>query len=105
MNAELPKVFGPNLPNMNHVEFLKAAAKWRADVTKQPPEEREFDGIKRQKNGKFDDSQLVERLVNGIEWVAGRFGPHHIPKILRPIEVLGVIQSRIVGTCGLNEFR
>ncbi|KAI5804623.1 heme peroxidase [Peziza echinospora] len=69
------------------------------------PSVREFAGLKRQANGTFNDDELVKILKESIEDCAGRFGANHVPDILKPVEILGIIQARKWQVGSLNEFR
>jgi len=69
------------------------------------PSVREFGGLKRNANGTFNDDELVKILKESIEDGAGRFGANHVPDILKPVEILGIIQARKWQVGSLNEFR
>ena len=70
------------------------------------PLERPFAGLKRDpKTQTFNDDDLVEILESSISDVAGSFGANRVPKILKSVEILGIIQSRKWNMATLNEFR
>ncbi|KAL3423111.1 linoleate diol synthase [Phlyctema vagabunda] len=69
------------------------------------PVKRPFAGLKRQENGNFDDDSLVDILEASISDVSGSFGANKVPKILRSVEILGIIQARSWDVGSLNEFR
>lgn len=75
------------------------------------PEEtskRTFGGLKRtgaDGTGAFNDDDLVKILKESIEDPAGAFGANTVPEILKPIEVLGILQARKWQVASLNEFR
>ena len=73
--------------------------------TPKDPFERPFAGLKRQADGTFNDDDLVEILESSIEDVAGSFGANRVPKILKSVEILGIIQARSWNIASLNEFR
>lgn len=73
--------------------------------TSENPLERPFAGLKRQADGTFSDDDLVEILESSIEDVAGSFGANRVPKILKSVEILGIIQARSWNVASLNEFR
>lgn len=70
------------------------------------PLERPFADLKRDASTmRFSDDDLVEILQSSISDVAGSFGANRIPKAMRGIEILGIIQSRKWEVATLNEFR
>jgi len=66
---------------------------------------RTFAGLTRQANGSYKDDDLVKILTESIEDVAGSFGANKVPRILRSVEILGIIQARTWNIASLNEFR
>lgn len=71
----------------------------------QDPSQRTFGGLKRQDNGRFRDEDLVKILKESMEDPAGCFGARRIPKALRVVEILGILQARKWQVSSLNEFR
>jgi len=69
------------------------------------PLQRPFAGLERKSDGSLDDDALVEILQSSIEDVAGSVGANKVPKILRSVEILGIIQARSWNLASLNEFR
>lgn len=69
------------------------------------PSKRTFDGLQRQEDGRFRDEDLVRILKESMEDPAGCFGARRIPKALRVVEILGVLQARKWQVASLNEFR
>lgn len=69
------------------------------------PLEREFAGLKRGPDGNFNDNDLANILVEGIEEIAGAFGARNIPKCMKAITMLGIEQGRAWHLGSLNEFR
>lgn len=69
------------------------------------PQARPFANLSRQEDGTYNDDGLVEILTSSIEDVAGAFGANHVPKILRSVEILGIMQARSWNLGTLNEFR
>jgi hypothetical protein len=55
--------------------------------------------------GKFDDDKLMEVLDASINDPIGAFGARNVPKQLRVVEILGILQARKWQMCSLNEFR
>ncbi|KAL8861303.1 MAG: hypothetical protein Q9178_002175 [Gyalolechia marmorata] len=86
-------------------EFYEGVAKYEAGIPKEPSE-RTFGGLKRDpKTGVFDDAGLVKILKESMEDPAGAFGARQIPKHLRTVEILGILQARRWEVASLNEFR
>ncbi|TVY82279.1 Psi-producing oxygenase A [Lachnellula suecica] len=69
------------------------------------PLKRPFAKLERKADGSLDDDALVEILQASVEDVAGSFGANKVPKILRSVEILGIIQARSWNLASLNEFR
>ncbi|KAF2199499.1 heme peroxidase [Delitschia confertaspora ATCC 74209] len=70
------------------------------------PKVRTFNGLKRNpKTNKFNDADLVEELRKSIEEPAGLFGARMVPKAMRVVEILGILQARKWQVASLNEFR
>ncbi|KAL8768874.1 MAG: hypothetical protein Q9194_005595 [Teloschistes cf. exilis] len=86
-------------------EFYEGVAKYEAGIPKEPSE-RTFGGLTRNpKTGTFDDAGLVKILKESMEDPAGAFGAKQIPKHLRTVEILGILQARRWEVASLNEFR
>ncbi|ORY68274.1 heme peroxidase [Pseudomassariella vexata] len=85
-------------------EFMDGLFRFEASIPLDP-EKREFGGLKRGEDGKFRDEDLVRILKESIEDPAGAFGARTIPKALRMVEVLGILQARKWGCASLNETR
>lgn len=69
------------------------------------PLQRPFAGLERKADGTLDDDAVAELLISSVEDVAGSFGANKVPKILRSVEILGMIQARAWNMPTLNEFR
>lgn len=69
------------------------------------PLQRPFANLKRNPDGTLPDDDLVKILEASVEDVAGSFGANRVPKILRSVEILGIIQARAWNLASLNEFR
>lgn len=69
------------------------------------PLKRSFSGFKREADGRFNDDELVDALATGIEDPGGEFGGRNVPRILKPVEMMGIIRGRKWNLAGLNEFR
>lgn len=84
--------------------LIQALVKWESKIAKDP-HDREFANLKREASGKYNDDDLVAILSSSIEDVAGAFGANKVPRIMRSVEMLGIIQSRAWNLGSLNEFR
>ncbi|PVH91358.1 prostaglandin G/H synthase 2/cyclooxygenase 2, pgh2/cox2 [Periconia macrospinosa] len=85
-------------------ELLQGLLRWEQNIPPDPSQ-RVFDGLKRGPDGKFDDADLVRIMMDAMESPAGLFGPRMVPKALRVVEVLGILQARKWRMASLNEFR
>lgn len=98
------KLLGDDYGEMSKEVLFKAVKKLEASVDKDPGK-RTFSGFQRGQDGKFDDDQLVDALATAIEQPGGAFGARNVPRIMKPIEMLGIIRGRKWNLAGLNEFR
>lgn len=89
---------------LNPQDLLQGLLRYEQSIH-EDPSKREFGGLKRGSDGKFDDADLVRVMKESIEDPAGLFGARNVPKALRVVEILGIIQSRKWHTATLNEFR
>ncbi|KAH7885086.1 heme peroxidase [Phlebopus sp. FC_14] len=76
---------------------------WNADAT--PPHARTFAGLQRGPDGKFADDSIAKILLDATESAAGQYRARGTPSVMKPIEILGIIQARSWGLCTMNEFR
>ncbi|KAF4459201.1 prostaglandin-endoperoxide synthase 1 [Fusarium albosuccineum] len=98
------ELLGENYGPMNLGVLMMALKKFEASVPKDPAE-RTFGGFKRGPDGKFNDDDLVDALATAIEQPGGAFGGRNVPRIMKPVEMLGIIRGRKWNLAGLNEFR
>lgn len=98
------ELFGKKPEEVDMKELMVGLAKYDHDLPEDPIE-RPFAHLKRGPDGKYDDEELANLMINGIEQVSGAFGARNTPKSMRAISVLGILQSRKWGLCTLNEFR
>ena len=88
-----PKI-GKPLEKLTPKELIEGLLAFESKIPVEP-RERTFACLKRDaKSGRFDDASLVQILQESIEDPAGLFGPRMVPKALRVVEVLGILQSR-----------
>lgn len=85
-------------------ELLGALRSFESNLSTDPLK-RPFAGLKRQADGSFNDDDLVEIFASSVTDIAGSFGANRVPKILRSVEILGIIQARAWNMATLNEFR
>ena len=71
----------------------------------QDPFKRDFAGLERGEDGRFDDGELVQILTEAIEDPAGASGANNVPGALKAVEILGMQQARAWNCGSLNEFR
>jgi len=85
-------------------QVLAAMREWEGKLSAEPTE-REFGELKRQKDGTYEDDALVKIFKESIEDIAGAFGANKVPRVMKTIEVLGIMQARFWNVATLNEFR
>ncbi|KAL1857642.1 hypothetical protein VTK73DRAFT_7992 [Phialemonium thermophilum] len=102
MSKILPPGVSPETASME--DLMRAMGTLEATIPKEP-EDRTFGGLRRLEDGTFSDDELVAILTESTEDLAGAFGAHTIPKSLRAIEMLGIMQARYWNVATLNEFR
>ncbi|KAI3396982.1 hypothetical protein diail_11382 [Diaporthe ilicicola] len=85
-------------------DVLRALSNWQADLPSKP-EVRTFANLKRLADGSFNDDDLVKILTDSIEDVAGSYGANRVPRCMKAIEMLGILQARHWNLGTLNEFR
>lgn len=74
-------------------DVLVALAAWQAAMPSEP-EARKFSDLKRLPDGTYSDDDLVTILTESIDDVSGSFGANRVPRCMRAIEVLGILQAR-----------
>lgn len=85
-------------------ELMIGLGKYEQGLPKDP-QQRLFAGLKRNADGKFNDTDLAQIMITGIEQVAGAFGARNTPKALKATTILGIMQARSWNVCSLNEYR
>ena len=76
-----------------------------AEERSKEPQVREFGGLKRGSDGRFDDAQLANILQRKIDDPAGVFGAKQVPKVMKVVEMAAVVAARKWEVASLNEFR
>lgn len=92
------------LSELSVEDLVRGLSVFEAKMPKDPSQ-RTFGGLQRQENGRFRDEDLVKILKDSMEDPAGCFGARRIPKALRVVEILGILQARKWQVASLNEFR
>jgi linoleate 10R-lipoxygenase len=100
----LQDILGKSPHDVSFEELLMGLGKFEHAFSKDP-QKRPFAHLKRGPDGKFNDDDLARIMTMGIEQVAGSFGARNIPKSMRAITMLGIMQSRSWNLCTLNEYR
>ncbi|ROW01988.1 hypothetical protein VMCG_05543 [Cytospora schulzeri] len=95
---------GKNPETASHTDVLGALALWQAAMPPEP-EARIFENLKRLPDGTLSDDDLVKILTGSINDVAGSFGANKVPRCMKSVEVLGILQARGWDLGTLNEFR
>ena len=55
--------------------------------------------------GLFDDQQMISQLLQAMDSKISNFGPRNVPRCLRSVEMLGILQARKWEIGTLNDFR
>ncbi|KAJ4309604.1 hypothetical protein N0V84_011417 [Fusarium piperis] len=55
--------------------------------------------------GLFNDQQMVDELTKAMDDPISNFGPRNVPKCLKAVEILGILQARKWEIGTLNDFR
>ncbi|KAK2616823.1 hypothetical protein QQS21_000200 [Conoideocrella luteorostrata] len=53
----------------------------------------------------FDDRQMLDELTSAMDDPISNFGPRNVPKCLKAVEIMGILQARKWETGTLNDFR
>ncbi|EFQ34869.1 linoleate diol synthase [Colletotrichum graminicola M1.001] len=85
-------------------DFGHAIRDWELRIPNDPVE-RGFADLRRGKDGSFREEDLARIFKESVEDVAGSYGANRIPEIMKPIELLGIINARKWNVATLNEFR
>ncbi|RKF83011.1 Psi-producing oxygenase A [Golovinomyces cichoracearum] len=85
-------------------ELLQTLGRFEKEIPSDPLE-RKFANLTRNPDGTYQDDDLVNILEASICDIASSYGANRIPRVLRSVEILGMIQSRAWNTASLNEFR
>jgi Animal haem peroxidase len=85
-------------------EFLLGLLAFEKKIP-EDPSQRTFGGLQRGKDGRFNDAEMVKIMKESMEDPAGLFGARMVPKALRVIEILGILQARKWQLASLNEMR
>lgn len=97
----------PYLKSMDDVTiemFYKVMGVHVLELKTTPVKDWTFNGLKRQADGRFKDSDLAEIIKSCVEEPAHEFGAHGTPASLRVVDVLGQMQARdVFNVCTLNE--
>ncbi|XXH00292.1 hypothetical protein Hte_006634 [Hypoxylon texense] len=99
-----PDCKAEDLENVSWTQLGEALLKFEQGINPDPSL-RTFDDLERQADGTFKDEDLVRILKEAMDDPAGIFGARTIPKALKIVEVLGIIQGRGWQVASLNEFR
>lgn len=98
-------LLGDKDPEAASVEDIKdALRRWKKTVPEQP-EARTLENLSRLADGTLPDDDLVKILTESIDDVAGSYGANRVPRCMKVIEKLGIMQARHWNLGTLNEFR
>ncbi|KAF2405392.1 fatty acid oxygenase [Trichodelitschia bisporula] len=98
------EMFGKPASEVPMPDLLAGLSEWAKSLDPDPSK-RPFAKMQRGADGKYNDDDLVNILADSIDDCSGSFGAKNVPKALRAVEILGMIQARKWGLGTLNEFR
>jgi len=98
------ELFGKPSSEVSIRELMVGLGKYDHEMPKDPIK-RPFAHLERGPDGKFEDQDLAKIFTAAVEQVSGSFGARNIPKAMRAITILGIMQSRSWNLCTLNEYR
>lgn len=104
IHAFYDDLLGENYGTMDMRTLMIAVRKFAMGMPKDPGD-CVFGGFTRGPDGRFDDDDLVNCIATAIEQPGGSFGARNVPRIMKPVEMLGIIRGRKWHLAGLNEFR
>jgi hypothetical protein len=93
-------------------DVMKVTGRYAA-MNKKEPCEIEFGirgeaGVDFKRNpitGLFDDKMMINALTKAMDDPISNFGPRNVPKLLKPVEIMGILQARKWEIGTLNDFR
>jgi hypothetical protein len=104
LKNEVFKSFDKPLEKLTPKELIGGLYAFESKIPDEP-RLRNFANLKRKEDGTFDDGEMVQILKESMEDPAGLFGAKMVPKALRVVEILGILQARKWQLASLNEFR
>ncbi|KAF2139467.1 uncharacterized protein K452DRAFT_77778 [Aplosporella prunicola CBS 121167] len=107
LNEFFESIFPENtkpLDQLTPEEFIQGLFRFEQSIPADPGK-REFGGLKRGPDGRFNDADLVRVMKESMEDPAGLFGARMVPKALKIIEVTGILTARKWQLGSLNEMR
>src|SRR5579871_4330960 len=97
----------PDLQSLDDVtvEMFQKVMMWYGEkLMTSPPKDWTFGGLKRQADGRFNDTEVAEIIKSCIEEPAHEFGAHGTPLSLKVVDIIGQLQARnVFNVCTLNE--
>lgn len=98
----LGSVAGNGKGEMSPADMARVFAQYERSIPEDPAD-RTFGGYKKGPDGKFSDDELVDCISSAVEDCAGSFGGRNVPKVMRPVEIMGIMHGRKWNLAGLNE--
>jgi len=94
------------------IEVMKNAAVYEKKNKKEPweiefgiPGEADVSFERNPITGLFDDQTMINALTKAMDDPISNFGPRNVPKCLKPVEIMGMLQARKWEIGTLNDFR
>lgn len=104
MHDFFSELLGHSDQELDFAALMTAMKKFEMTLPEDPGQ-CQFGGFTRGPDGRFNDDDLMEALTAAIEEPGGAFGARNVPRIMKPIEALGIIRGRKWHVASLNEFR
>ncbi|KAF4508626.1 hypothetical protein G6O67_004977 [Ophiocordyceps sinensis] len=98
------QLLGDDYGEMNLQALMGGLKKFVMSIPPNPAH-RTFGGFSRGPDGRFNDDDLAGCIATAIEQPGGAFGARNVPRIMKPVELLGIVRGRKWNLAGLNEFR
>ena len=114
MKATFEKFFGPKWdPKQLDLHQYLGARGAKPKKTKPEPweitfglDDNESRNFTRSKiTGLFDDQKMIDQLLKAMDDPISNFGPRNVPRCLKAIEIMGILQGRKWEIGTLNDFR
>ncbi|KAH7258995.1 heme peroxidase-domain-containing protein [Fusarium redolens] len=105
-DLNLPQFMGLMQKSKAKASLFPKPEPWQQEFGVMKDGHPDFKPFKRNEfTGLFDDKAMVEELTSAMDDPIANFGPLNVPRCLRAVEVLGIMQARKWEIGTLNDFR